>query len=154
MTTASTVRSPAGTIEPFAAAVVLPIAGVVAVLHCVARIFEGSYWFDEVYMLAICRNHLDWGSADQPPLTPAVAPGSIVALRLPAMAATAGAVVVAALIARELGCDRCAQGFTHWLTPYTLEPVQCLLVIWLVVRWARLRDPDRVLKTLPTPLST
>jgi len=168
MTTAQTERSHAETVEPFAAGVVLPIAGIVAVLHCVASIFGDGYWFDEVYMLAIGRNHLDWGSADQPPLAPAVAalmdaiaPGSIVALRLPAMLATAGAVVVAALIARELGCDRRAQGFTaaaqatglwttlagHWLTPYTLEPVQWLLVIWLVVRWVRLRD-DRLLPIL------
>ncbi|MGZ8747872.1 MAG: hypothetical protein ACXWZ2_12860 [Mycobacterium sp.] len=44
---------------------VLPIAGVVAVLHCTAGDFDGGYWFDEVYMLAIGRNHLDWGSADQ-----------------------------------------------------------------------------------------
>jgi hypothetical protein len=63
---------------------------------------------DEMYMLAIGRYHLDWGAADQPPLTPAlaafadaVAPGSLIALRLPGVLATAGAVVVAALIARE-----------------------------------------------------
>ena len=105
-------------IAPFAAGVVLPIAGVVALLHCAASVF-GGYWFDEVYMLAIGRYHLDWGSADQPPIAPAlaalmdaIAPGSLVALRLPAVLATGGAVVVAALIARELGCDRRAQGLT------------------------------------------
>ena len=118
-------------------------------------------------MLAIGRYHLDWGSADQPPLAPALAAlmdaiteGSG-ALRLPAVLATAGAVVVAGLIARELGCDRRAQGFAaaaqatgawttlagHWLTPYTLEPVQWLLLIWLLVRWVRLRD-DRLLLAL------
>ena len=116
-------------------------------------------------MLAIGRYHLDWGSADQPPLAPALAaltdaisPGSLIALRVPAVLATAGGVIVAGLIARELGCDRRAQGFTavtqatgawtslagHWLTPYTLEPVQWLLVIWLLVRWVRVRD-DRLL---------
>ena len=154
-------------IAPFAAGVVLPIAGVVALLHCAASVF-GGYWFDEVYMLAIGRYHLEWGSADQPPMAPAlaalmdaIAPGSLVALRLPAVLATAGAVVVAGLIARELGCDRRAQGLTaaaqatvlwttltgHWLTPYTLEPVQWLLLIWLLVRWVRLRD-DRLLLAL------
>ncbi len=154
-------------IAPFAAGVVLPIAGVVALLHCAASAF-GGYWFDEVYMLAIGRYHLEWGSADQPPMAPAlaalmdaIAPGSLVALRLPAVLATAGAVVVAGLIARELGCDRRAQGLTaaaqatalwttlagHWLTPYTLEPVQWLLLIWLLVRWVRLRD-DRLLLVL------
>ncbi|MGO4445104.1 glycosyltransferase family 39 protein [Mycobacterium sp. 2YAF39] len=152
-------------IAPFAAGVVLPIAGVMAVLHCAASAFGGGFWFDEVYMLAIGRNHLDWGSADQPPAAPllaawmdAVAPGSMIALRIPAVLATAGAVVIAALIARELGCDRRAQGFTavaqattlwatltgHWLTPYALEPVQWLLLIWLLVRWIRVRD-DRLL---------
>jgi Dolichyl-phosphate-mannose-protein mannosyltransferase len=108
------------------------------------------------------------GSADQPPLVPAlaalsdvVAPGSVVALRVPAVLATAGGVVVAGLIARELGCDRRAQGFTaasqatgvwttlfgHWLAPYTLEPVEWLMVIWLLVRWVRMRD-DRLLLVL------
>ncbi|OZM77713.1 glycosyl transferase family 39 [Pseudonocardia sp. MH-G8] len=154
-------------IAPFARGPVLAVTAVVAVAHLAAS-FGSGYWFDEVYMLAIGRNHLDWGSADQPPLTPllaaladAVAPGSIVALRLPAVLATAAAVLVAALIARELGGDRRAQTITaaaqattlwitlagHWLTPYTLEPVQWLLLIWLVVRWVRLRD-DRLLLAL------
>jgi 4-amino-4-deoxy-L-arabinose transferase-like glycosyltransferase len=135
--------------------------------HCAAAIFGPRYWFDEVYMLAIGRFHLDWGSADQPPLTPllaaamdAIAPDSTLALRLPAALATAGAVVVAALIARELGGERRAQVITavaqatglwlafagHWLTPYALEPVQWLTVVWLLIRWMRVRD-DRLLVT-------
>ena len=151
---------PAPAVAPFAARVVLPIAAAVGLVHLAAA-FVGGYWFDEVYMLAIGRHHLDWGAADQPPLVPllaavadAVAPGSIVVLRLPAVAATAGAVVVAALIARELGGDRRAQALTagaqatalwitlagHWLTPYTVEPVQWLLLCWLLVRWLRRRD--------------
>lgn len=119
-------------------------------------------------MLVIGRHHLDWGSADQPPVTPLlaalmdlIAPGSTLALRIPAILATAGAVVVAALIARELGADRRAQVLTavaqatalwvtlagHWLTPYTLEPVQWLVIIWLLVRWIRTRE-DRLLLIL------
>ncbi|MCT7661901.1 glycosyltransferase family 39 protein [Mycobacterium deserti] len=154
-------------VAPFAARLVLPIAALVTVLHCAAATF-GGFWFDEVYMLAIGRHHLDWGSADQPPLAPAlaaamdaIAPGSVLALRLPAVLATAAAVVMAGLIARELGCDRRAQGFVaaaqatvgwtalagHWLTPYALEPVQWLLLIWLLVRWVRVRD-DRLLLVL------
>ncbi|RAV11622.1 glycosyl transferase family 39 [Mycolicibacterium sp. GF69] len=152
-------------IAPFATTAVLSIAGITALLHCVAGALGGGYWFDEVYMLAIGRHHLDWGSADQPPLAPAlaammdtIAPGSLVALRVPAVLATAAAVVVAGLIAREIGCDRRAQGFTaaaqatvvwtalagHWLTPYTLEPLQWLVLVWLLMRWIRLRD-DRLL---------
>src|ERR1700716_730053 len=106
-------------IAPFAAKVVLSIAVLVAVAQFAAAIAGKGYWFDEVYMLAIGRSHLDWGSADQPPLTPAlarlmdaIAPASIVALRTPAILATAAAVVVAALIARELGGDRRAQVLT------------------------------------------
>lgn len=90
-----------------------------------------------------------------------VAPGSLPALRVPAVPATAAAVVVAALIARELGGDRRAQVLTagaqatalwvtlagHWLTPYTLEPVQWLLLFWLLTRWVRVRD-DRLLLML------
>ena len=168
MTRAQTETAAGQRISPFAAGAVLPIAAVTAVLHCIASAFGGGYWLDEVYMLAIGRYHLDWGSADQPPLAPAlaalmdaVAPGSLIALRVPAVLATACAAVVAALIARELGCDRRAQGLTaaaqatgvwttlfgHWLTPYTLEPVQWLLVIGLLVRWVRLRD-DRLLLAL------
>jgi 4-amino-4-deoxy-L-arabinose transferase-like glycosyltransferase len=163
----TSVTQPVPRTVPFARDPVLLVAAVVALAHLAAGV-GGRYWFDEVYMLAIGRHHLDWGSADQPPLAPllaavmdAIAPGSIVALRLPAVLATAGAVVIAALIARELGGDRRAQVLTacaqatalwitlagHWLTPYTLEPVQWLVLCWLLVRWIRLRD-DRLLLAL------
>jgi hypothetical protein len=157
-----------GAIAPFAARVVLPIAGLVAVAQYVAAIAGQGYWFDEVYMLGIGRNHLDWGSADQPPLAPAlsavtdaIAPASILAVRAPAILATAAAVVIAALIAREFGGDPRAQVLTagaqatgiwaslagHWLTPCTLEPVQRLALLWLLIRWIRLRE-DRLLLAL------
>lgn len=140
------------------------VAGVVGLVHLALSFLDGA-WFDELLMLAIGRHHLDWGSVDQPPLTPllaaladAIAPGTPWVLRLPAVLATAGAVVVAALIARELGGDARAQTLTalaqatglwanlggHWLTPYTLEPVQWLAIAWLLVRWVRVRD-DRLL---------
>jgi 4-amino-4-deoxy-L-arabinose transferase-like glycosyltransferase len=159
---------PTRSVPKFAAAAVLPIAAVTALAHCVATLLGSGYWFDEVYMLAIGRYHLAWGSADQPPaaaavaaVMDAVAPGSVFALRVPAILATVGAVVVAAMIAREFGGDRRAQAWTavaqatalwptltgHWLTPYTLEPVQWLTIMWLLIRWVRLRD-DRLLVTL------
>lgn len=155
-------------IHAFAYRLVLPIAAVVGVAQTAAANVGRDYWFDEVYMLAIGRSHLDWGSADQPPLTPALAavsdailPGSLLALRIPAIVATTGAVVVAALIAREMGCDGRAQALVagaqatgvwlavagHWLTPYTLEPIQWLVAVWLLVRWLRVRD-DRLLLIL------
>jgi hypothetical protein len=101
-------------------------------------------------MLAIGRSHLDWGSADQPPWSPALAalmdcltPDSQLVLALPTALSTGCAVLLAGLIAREIGCDGRAQGFTaaaqatgvwttfagHWLTPYSLEPAQWLLLV-------------------------
>jgi hypothetical protein len=152
-------------VPPFATTAVVPIAVVVTILHCVVSTLGDDHWFDEVYMQAIGRNHLDWGSADQPPLAPALAalmnwlaPGSQLMLALPAAVATGCAVLAAGLVARELGCDRRAQALTavvqatcpwttfagHWLTPYALEPAQWLVLFWLLVRWIRLRD-DRLL---------
>jgi len=168
VSTAATEVASTRRVPPFAAAAVISVALVVVVLHCAASALGRGYWFDEVYMLAIGRYHLDWGSADQPPLVPAlaalmdtVAPGAQPALASPAALATGCAVVLAGLIAREFGCDRRAQVVTalaqatvlwtslagHWLTPYALEPAQWLLLIWLLIRWVRLRD-DRLLIAL------
>ncbi|MBW0106453.1 glycosyltransferase family 39 protein [Pseudonocardia sp. KRD291] len=168
MTTTIANAPSAATVPRFARLPVLIVAGVVGIAHLVAAGLGGGYWFDELLMLVIGRDHLDFGSADQPPVAPllaalmdAIAPGSVVALRVPAVLATVAAVVVAALIARELGGDRRAQVLTagaqattlwvtlagHWLTPYTLEPVQWLLLFWLLVRWVRVRD-DRLLLVL------
>lgn len=150
--------------KPFAAWPVLSIAGVLAVVH---GIFSGlgDYWADEIYMLAAGKHHLDWGFVDQPPLVPALAaamdwlaPGSLVALRMPVVLATAAGVVMCALIARELGGDRRAQVLTaaafatgawtnlvaHWITPYSVEPQLWLVLTWTLVRWIRTRD-DRLL---------
>lgn len=122
-------------------------------------------WYDEDLMLAIGRHHLDWGSVDQPPLAPVlarlmdvIAPGSQIALSLPGVLATVAAVVLTALMARELGGDARAQTlaalgqgtcvsaaqFGHWLTPYTLEPGLWAAIFWLLLRWIRVRD-DRLL---------
>lgn len=169
MQTAPTTRPEAPPSVPaFARRPVLVIAALTALAHLGFAIAGRGYWLDEVLMLAVGRHHLDWGSADQPPVAPllaaaadALAPGSLVALRAPAILATAAAVVVAALVARELGGDRRAQSLTagaqataawasfsgHWLTPYALEPVQWLLVAWLVARWTNRRD-DRLLLVL------
>ena len=143
------------------------VAALTAVVHLVFAARDGR-WFDEGLMLAIGRHHLDFGSADQPPVTPllaaladAVAPDSQLVMRLPAVAATAGAVLLAALIARELGGDARAQTLTalaqatgiwvstagHWLTPYSLEVVQWAAICWLLARWLRTHD-DRLLVVL------
>ncbi|MFC5141321.1 glycosyltransferase family 39 protein [Actinomycetospora rhizophila] len=143
------------------------VAALVAAAH-LAVAWRPGWWFDEALMLAIGRDHLDWGSADQPPGAPLIAglmdllaPGNVLVLRLPAIAATAATVVLAALIARELGGDARAQTLTaiaqgtgiwlaftgHWVTPYTLEPLTWLALGWLLVRWWRVRD-DRLLVAL------
>lgn len=83
-------------------AAIVSIAALDTILHCAATTLGSGYWFDEVYMLAIGRYHLEWGSADQPPVAPAlaalmdfVAPGSQLALALPAVLATGCAVLLA-----------------------------------------------------------
>jgi len=70
---------------------------------------------DELYYLASSR-HLALGYVDYPPITPflarldqAIFPGSLPALRLVTVLAGAAVIVVAALIARELGGNPLAQ---------------------------------------------
>jgi len=70
---------------------------------------------DELYYLASSR-HLALGYVDYPPITPllarldqAVFPGSLPALRLLTIVAGAAIIVVAAVIARELGGNQLAQ---------------------------------------------
>src|SRR2546425_9860396 len=73
---------------------------------------------DELYYLASSR-HLSLGYVDYPPVTPLPArldqvifPGSLPGLRLLPVLAGAPVMVVAALIARELGGNRLVQGLT------------------------------------------
>src|SRR3989440_4683028 len=70
---------------------------------------------DELYYLASSR-HLSLGYVDYPPVTPLLArldqalfPGSLPGLRLLTVLAGAAIIVIAALIARELGGGRPAQ---------------------------------------------
>ncbi|OLL74510.1 Dolichyl-phosphate-mannose-protein mannosyltransferase family [Pseudonocardia sp. Ae168_Ps1] len=164
MTSPTPVRG-GSAVPPFARTAVGAVAAAVAAVHLVVGALGRGLYFDEALMVALGRNHLAWGSADQPPLAPAlarladlVAPGVNGMLRVVPSLATAGAVVVAALIARELGGSRRAQVLTalaqatgvvaamfgHYLTPYSLEPLQWLVVLWLPARWNRIRD-DRLL---------
>jgi hypothetical protein len=118
---------------------------------------------DELYFLA-CGRHLAWGYVDQPPFVPLVARvasalfgASAVSLRvLPALAG-ATTVVLAALIARELGGRRRAQTFaalatalspviiaaTHLLSTAGFDIFFWALLSWLFVRLLRTRD-DRL----------
>jgi hypothetical protein len=98
-----------------AAALVLCISACKLLVHLYAGRHYG-YFVDELYYLA-CSRHLDWGYVDQPPLIAVITwlahtllGDSLPALRLfPAVAGTAQ-VALTALIARELGGKRFAQG--------------------------------------------
>ncbi|OZM72173.1 glycosyl transferase, family 39 [Amycolatopsis antarctica] len=160
---AAAVAPPETGVPAFARGPVLTVAAAVAAVLLVTSGRYG-YFGDELYFLAAGRR-LDWGYADQPPLLPllaqamdTLAPGSLTVLRLPAVLATVGTVVLTALIARELGGGRRAQvlaaaaaacsaqllGGGHYLATSTLDPFLWTMLLWLLVRWVRTRD-DRLL---------
>ncbi len=113
-----------------------------------------GYFRDELYYLA-CSRHLDWGYVDQPPLIALIAwlvrstiGDSMTAIRLLPAIAGAGEVVLAALIARELGGKRIAQGLTalatlmapgllatqDFLSMNAFEPLFWMGCAWIVIR--------------------
>jgi len=98
-----------------AAMIVASIAAVKLIIHLYAGRHYG-YFVDELYYLA-CSRHLDWGYVDHPPLIALITwkarlllGDSLPALRFFPAVAGAAEVVLAALIARELGGKRFAQG--------------------------------------------
>jgi 4-amino-4-deoxy-L-arabinose transferase-like glycosyltransferase len=122
-----------------------------------------GYHRDELYFLA-AGERLDWGYADQGPLTPAIAaaadaisPDSILVLRLPSALAAAAMIVLTALIARELGGGRRPQLVAaacvavgvvflqvgHLLSTATFDLLAWTAVTWLAVRAVRTED-DRL----------
>ena len=148
----------------------MPALGVVGLLALlaggvlVARAARYDWFGDELYFLA-AGHHPDVGYVDQGPLIPllaraadAVAPDSLTVLRLPAILAGVAAIIVAALTAREFEGGRAAQilagiGYascpwlitqTASLSTFALDSTAVALVVWLLVRWVRLRQ-DRLL---------
>ena len=124
---------------------VLAIAGVTFVIHAV---LSGRYGFhrDELYFIE-CGKHLALGFADQPPITPLIAwlcttlfGDHLVPLRLVAGLLHAATIVVAALIARELGGKRGAQTLAAAATaacPYFLGAGSILATATIdVLGWA------------------
>jgi hypothetical protein len=108
---------------PFAAlaAVILCLSACKLLVHLYAGRHYG-YFVDELYYLA-CSRHLDWGYVDQPPLialitwfAQSVFGDSLPAIRLLPAVAGAGEVALTALIARELGGKRFAQGLAALAT--------------------------------------
>jgi Dolichyl-phosphate-mannose-protein mannosyltransferase len=138
------------------------IAGAVTVLLAA---FAAGYGYhrDELYFLA-AGAHLDWGYADQGPLTPVIAramseiaPESLTVLRLPAAVAAGLTVALSGLLAREFGGSRRAEAlaatcaaaasivlFTgHLLSTSTFDLLVWTAVSWLAVRAVRIGD-DRL----------
>jgi hypothetical protein len=104
-----------------ATGVILGISFCKLLVHLYAGRHYG-YFVDELYYLA-CSRHLDWGYVDQPPLIALITwtarslfGDSLPAIRfLPALAGAAE-VALTALIARELGGNRFAQGLAALAT--------------------------------------
>lgn len=114
---------------------------------------------DELYYLD-CARHLAWGYVDQPPLIALIARlallfgNSLLVIRLPAVLAGTGLVVLSGALARELGGGRFAQflaalcvltapGYLildHILTMNAFEPLFWVGAAWLVARTLRTRD--------------
>jgi 4-amino-4-deoxy-L-arabinose transferase-like glycosyltransferase len=139
-----------------------PVGAVTGVIAALLLATNGGYGYhrDELYFLML---RPDWGYRDQPPLTPLLAKladalfgGSLWGLRVPATLCVVAAVLLAALLARELGGGALAQGLTalglgtgaatlifgHVLLTATLDLVVWLAVILCATR-ALLRDQPR-----------
>ncbi|WP_330179228.1 glycosyltransferase family 39 protein [Nocardia sp. NBC_01503] len=154
--------------EPRRAAVGLPpwdIRGVGAIALAAAvvlglRAGRYGYFGDELYFLSAGRR-LAAGYVDQGPLVPLMArtaewlaPGSVVVLRIPAIACGIGAIWVCAGVAREFGGGRAAQrlaalGFattpflitaSATLSTFAVDATLTAALAWILVRWNRIRD--------------
>ncbi|MFB6960161.1 glycosyltransferase family 39 protein [Streptomyces sp. NPDC056309] len=139
-----------------------PVVSAAVAFASVLTALSGRYGYhrDELYFLA-AGDHPAWGYVDQPPLTPLVARAARAVfgdtpagLRVPAALAFAAYVVVAALVARELGCRRRAQVLAaglaglsaqalavgHMLSTATFDLLAWLVICWLVLRLLRTGD--------------
>ncbi|MEV5610141.1 glycosyltransferase family 39 protein [Streptomyces sp. NPDC052225] len=119
-----------------------------------------GYHRDELYFRT-AAHHLSWGYVDQPPLTPllarastAVFGDSLAGLRVCATLAVTAAVIVVALVAREMGGGRGTQllaagltavggqvlGLGHMVNTATFDLLVWVTVSWLVLRVLRTGD--------------
>jgi 4-amino-4-deoxy-L-arabinose transferase-like glycosyltransferase len=143
-----------------------PLLAVSAAVAALLVATSGRYGYhrDELYFV-VAGHHPDWGYPDQPPLTPliaaladTVAPGSLLVLRLPSALAAAVTVLLAGLLAADLGGGRRAQLIAaactaasavtlvtgHFVTTTTFDVLFGALLCWLVVRTVR-RGDERLL---------
>ncbi|MGW4487797.1 glycosyltransferase family 39 protein [Amycolatopsis sp. NPDC004368] len=93
-----------------------PLLAVVAVAGVVHLVVAARFgWHRDEFYYVISGRHLAWGYPDQPPLTPVLArlaaelPGGVLSLRVLAIVAQLGCVLLAAKLAAELGGRRRAQ---------------------------------------------
>ena len=133
--------------------VILCLAACKLLAHLYADRHYG-YFVDELYYLA-CSRHLDWGYVDQPPLIALIARigrmlmgDALAAIRFLPAVAGAAEVAMTALIARELGGKRFAQGLAalsalvapgilgsnNLLSMNAFEPLFWMGCAWLVIR--------------------
>lgn len=95
---------------------VLLIAAIVAAIHLAVATRYG--WHRDEFYYLICGRRLAWGYVDQPPLTPLLArlasylPGGVLGMRLLAIAAQVGVVVLTPILTAEFGGRRRAQLLT------------------------------------------
>jgi 4-amino-4-deoxy-L-arabinose transferase-like glycosyltransferase len=139
-----------------------PVIGAAAAFLAVELVVAARYGLhrDELYFLA-CSRHLAWGYVDQPPLVPAVAwlvsevigPFAWALRILPALAG-ASSVMLAGLMARELGAGRGGQtvatvatatsvellALFHLLSTAAFDGFFWALVTWLTLRMLRTAD--------------
>jgi len=135
-----------------------PVLVVVAAKCALELAVAGRYgWHRDELYYAVAGLHLQGGYVDFPPLTALVAAlartlfgWSLVGLRAFTILASAGTVLVGALVARELGATRRAQtlaavmiGFTPGMLgsnllfqPVAFDQLTTMIVLWLAVRLA------------------
>ncbi|MFE7799205.1 ArnT family glycosyltransferase [Nocardia sp. NPDC057440] len=145
--------------QPYALVGVTAIA-LVSAIALLATLGRYGYFGDELYFVSAGRR-LAFGYADQGPLVPAIArlmdliaPGSLIALRIPAVLVTVAAIFLSAQIAREFGGSRAAQLLTataYATSPFllvqgsqlatnTIDTALWVLISWLLIRWVRTRQ--------------
>jgi hypothetical protein len=97
-----------------------PVLGAMAALAALLAVVAPQYGYhrDELYFRMIPP---DWGYLDQPPLTPLLAGGAtellgdgVVALRIVSLLCAVASLPIIALITREAGGSRFAQGLAAW----------------------------------------
>ena len=153
-TPAATLSSPRGqTATAFVVVSILALAKLVLHLATVGR-FGYSYFIDELYYLA-ASHHLAWGFVDFPPLFPALTAlirwtlgDGLWVMRLVPALAGAALVVMVALMARDLGGRRFAQGIAGlgvlvapiWLALHSIHTMNALdQLLWTGMAWLVLR---------------